>query len=309
MANVIVSARTALLPGGEPVEGLHVALYATSAPYDKLTSAFTDAAGEAALGDRAAGTYHVYITTGPGQTSESGNKLTVEVVDSSTHVFDVIINTTGLPSATDTNFCRCSGFIRDFFGRPAANAAIIFSEMAVPNLLYSTPGSSLITQEVLSINADKNGWFSVDLIRNATYSVTMTGYENAAWQVTVPDLASSSLPDILFPVPAGVYYYDTGSLITPTSAPAIALSVDETKELEITTLYLSGLVKASTSDVVFTSSDQNKLEVVLTDSGITLQAIAAGVVTVGVARREEKTTQTAISGAPGLWAALTVTVT
>ena len=309
MANGIVSTRTALLPGGVPVAGINIALYSVSAPYTKLTSAFTDVNGEAALGDRPIGSYHIYVTTNAGQVSESGNRVTVSVVDANTHVFDLLINTTALPTATDAQFCRCSGYILDMFGRALANAAIVFSEESLPNLLYASNRSKLVAPKVLSINADKNGWASVDLIKNATYRVTMTGYENASWDVVVPNLSSSSLPDVLFPVPAGVYYYDGAVLLTPTNAPTISIASGTTKELSITTQYLSGLLKNFAGDVVFTSSDKNKLDLVLTDTGITLQAIAPGVVTVGVARSEEETTQTAIYGAPSIWAPLSVTIT
>jgi hypothetical protein len=310
MANVKVSARTALLPGGAPVAGVNIALYATVAPYAKLTSAFTAANGEAALGDRPVGTYEIYVTTNAGQVSESGNRITVTVVDANPHVFDVIINTSALPTATDAKFCRCSGYVVDLFGRPVPYATVVFSESAIPNLLYSagTGTSRVVSPKLLTADADSAGWLSVDLLKNATYAVTFSGYENATWTITVPNLSSSSLPDVLFPVISGVYYSNSGVTLSPSSAPTLSMSVGQEKELVITTQYLSGLQISSTKDVSFTSSDENKLVVLLTDTSITLQAIAAGVVTVGVSRREEKETQASIFDAPSVWGTLSVTV-
>lgn len=310
MANVKVSTRTALLPGGVPVSGINIALYSTTAPYPKLTSAFTDVNGEAALGDRAVGTYEVYVTTNAGQVSESGNRVTVTVVDANPHTFDLLINTSALPTATDEKFCRCSGYVIDLFGRAVPYATLVFSEATIPNLLYSSGSgrSRVVAPKILTVNADKDGWVSVDLIRSATYAVTMTGYENASWTFTVPNLSSSSLPDVIFPVLAGVYYYDGASLLTPSTAPVLTMPNNTEKELTVLTQYLSGLQKASTADVVFTSSDENKLVVVLTDTSITLQAKGAGVVTIEATRREEKETQAAIFSAPAVWGTLSVTI-
>lgn len=310
MANVKVSTRTALLPGGVPVSGINIALYSTVAPYPKLTSAFTDVNGEAALGDRPVGTYEIYVTTNAGQVSESGNRITISVVDTNPHTFDVIINTSGLPVATDAKFCRCSGYIVDLFGRAIPYASLVFSESSIPNLLYSagTGRSRVVAPKLLTVDANKDGWVSVDLLRNATYAVTMTGYENASWTVTIPNLSSSSLPDVIFPVVAGVYYYDGAVLLTPTNAPTLSMANNAEKELTIITQFISGLQKASTADVNFTSSDENKLVVVLTDTSITLQAKAAGVVTIGVTRREEEETQAAIFDAPAVWGTLSVTI-
>lgn len=309
MAEVYVSMRTALLPGGEPVADVLVALYNGSGT--KLTTDTTDVDGMAYLGDRAEGEYTVYVTTPAGVTVVGGNRASITVVGAAPQVFDLLAVQDGLPVASDSRLCRCSGYFVDQHGRPRQGVKLLLTEGTLPQLLhYSSTGvSKAVVPYAAQLVADATGWMSVDLIRGATYSASMAGYSNAAWDVVVPDLPASSLPDVLFPVVSGIAYADNGQTLLPTSAPTLSMSVGEEKELSITTQYLSGLLEEGASKVLLTSSDVAVLTITLTSTGVLLQAIAAGTATVGVARSETEETQASAYPYPTPWGNLSVTVT
>lgn len=306
MANVLVCARTALLPAGAPVEGVYVALYTTNGT--KLTADFTGADGIVALGERAAGTYEVFLTTGAGQVSESGNRLSITVDAEATNLFDVIINTSGLPTSTNSSFCRCSGYLVDMFGRPLSGAVLVFSALELPTMLYNDGVPTVIASSPKTLHTDAQGYLAVDLVRGGKYTVVMTGFDNVSWAFDVPDQLSSSLPFVLFPLVEFVEYTVDGNVLVPRDAPTLSITLGEEKSVSVRTYFYSGIVKDEGSAVVFTPTPTEIVDLQLTQTGFNLQGTSAGTVVVEVARRETEEEQTRIFGAPALYPALTVTV-
>lgn len=309
MADVYVNARTGMLPGGANVADVSIALF--NAGGTKVTTDITDADGMAYLGDRAAGAYTLYVTAPAGVAVIGGNRAAITVVGTDPQIFDVLVTQAALPEATDTRFCNCSGFFVSQYGLPQPGVALLFSEGTLPQLLHyaATGYSHAVLPSSLQIVTDSTGWAAVTLIRGAVYSVVIPGYGNMTWDITVPNASAASLPDVLFPVVAGVTYKDGASTLMPANAPTISVAAGVEKELSITTQYLSGLLVAGSATLSLESSDEDVLTISLTSTGIVLQAIAAGTATVGVTRSETEETQATAYPYPDVWGSLTVTVT
>lgn len=100
------------------------------------------------------------------------------------------------PMATDPRLCRCSGYFRDITGAPQKNLDIHFIAEFNPLLLEE---AAIVTEEV-RIRTDETGYAQIDLIRYAMYNAFMeaTGSDQLRC-IAVPNLASTNLPDLLFP--------------------------------------------------------------------------------------------------------------
>ena len=167
--------------------------------------------------------------------------------------------------ASGSNLCRCSGYFTDPYGVPFKGLTIRFTEAetALPNLLYyAGPNRShLVVPRVRTIKTDSDGFASIDLLREKFYGIYMEGYENIAREVQVPDSASASLPDVIFPVVDGVEYtaVDVPGVIEGTvlnyNTPSLTLSVGEEAEFTIKTAYRSNLKLDGALDVLLSSSD------------------------------------------------------
>lgn len=305
MADVFVSVRAQV--GGDPIEGVSVGLYAAGV---RVTIESTGVDGLAFLGDRATGSYELYITAPVGGQVVGGSRQAVTVADADAHIFDTFVNLSSLPVATSAAFCRCSGFFVDSFGRPARGATLTFSESDFPQLLPlgGPTGSIGVRPGFLSAVTDSDGWVSVDLLRSAKYYVTMAGYENTSWEVSVPDLSFAPIPDVLFPTVVRLEYAQSGNTLLPTSAPTLAVATGEEVTLTLVTQYRSGARATGAVGISTSSSDANILEVSLTGDSIVVKGIAAGTATVEVTRSETQASNKAIPEGT-LQGTLTVTVT
>jgi len=289
-AQVYVNTRTATFPGGEALAGVTVSLHQLDGTL--LTTDVTDANGNVYLGDRAATTYEIRITAPNPSKITAGNRQQVVVIDSvDPLVFDVLVDVSALSPATDSRYCRCSGVFADAYGRAEAGVVIRFQESCLPNLLYdSVVGrSSGVLPAGATIVTDEDGFASVDLIRGATYLVTVAQYENTSWEVLVPTASAASLPDVIFPTIQRAEYRVGGALVLPVSSPSQSISAGGTSELAVTIVMLSGLELDNWTDLVtFTSSDETVVAVSMASDGesLLLTGVAAGVATVAVAVTE-----------------------
>jgi hypothetical protein len=303
MPNVYVAALTAQ---SAYVNNVFFAAYSG----DTLVASGTTA-GDAPLflGTLAAGVYKVLITPPAWCVVELGRQQSLTVSGSTDNIFDVLVTQVSLGVPTDDHLCRCAGAFVDSFGRPLAQVTLNFSEKTLPALLFYNSG---VTKAVLpagvTVHTDRYGKAVVDLLRGAVYSVVLTGYENLARDVTIPDLSAASLPDVLFPTVAGVTYAENG--VPLGASPSVSMLVGDTLTLTLASVYRSGLTAPGLVDVTMASADTDLLVISLTADSITLQAIAAGTTTVEVTRSEAQETKgVSIQPIPALYGTLSVTIT
>lgn len=318
MADVYVHCRSEIGGGGAALANVSVSLHLPNT-YASITSGLTDADGIVFLGDQAVAEYELHITPPSGATIASGNLQKVEVLDADPHVFDVVVNDTALAVATDAHLCRCSGYFIDPYGVPVRDLTLRFSEAetALPNLIYyaGQDRSHLLIPRVRTVKTDSDGFASIDLLREKFYGIYMEGYENISREIQIPDAASASLPDVIFPVVDGIEYtaVDVPDVITGTvlnyNTPTITLSVGQSAEFTVKTAHRSNLKLDGALDVLLTSSDTDVISITLTDSTLVVEALSAGTAEVEVARVEPGTgSGITIFPEPAIRGALGVTV-
>jgi len=244
-AQVYVSARTALHPAGSPIESVHVAIHETGG--DFLQEGTTDAAGQVYLGNRAADTYEIRITPPkPGKVLNFKNRQSIVVVDSDDPVvFDVVVDTTTAPVSGDAILCRCSGLFVDDSKVAARGVTLRFTPTDYsPNVLLDTGSdtSYAVVGTQVSVTTDKTGYAVIDLVRTQRYRVQVSTYPNMSWDVLIPDLSSSSLPDVIFPKPQTVEYRDLdGVLLEPVASPVVLVTQGSYTYLNVEVIHRSGL--------------------------------------------------------------------
>lgn len=240
---VYVNARSAVHPGGDTVSGLKVHLY--SAAGALLTTDTTDADGNAFMGERDADEYEIRISTAWPHNAISGTRKKITVTESDDpQYFDILVETLGLPQAEDSMLCRCSGVFLGPDGRPTPRTLISFTPHQIPHVLAHPDGDQpdrAIFSHTLTVETSSTGYASIDLIRGQLYKVSARPWDALSWVVQVPDLPSSSLPEVIFPVPEKVEYRADDELLLPVDAPTITINQGGYAYLAITTVYRSGL--------------------------------------------------------------------
>tara|TARA_B100000131_G_scaffold221323_1_gene212916 strand:+ start:93260 stop:94225 length:966 start_codon:yes stop_codon:yes gene_type:complete len=294
MAEVYVKCRTALLPAGDPVGDVYVSLHHLN-DYAPLASGTTDAEGSVFLGDRAPGPYEIHITTNLRTRIVDGGLQKITVVNedlnadgnNDPNIFDVLIDTTELPQATDAAFCRCSGNFLDAYGKAVDELTIRFSEgpEELPNLVYyqnqNTAHAVIPSQRV--IRTDENGFASIDLMRGEQYTVYMEGYENISRTIIVPDAASAPLPDVIFQYPESIEYKRDGVLLN-LNTPTITLNIGQEATLELATIFRSGLRLDGIVDIKLSIPEQDIISGSQADNSLVITALSQGSVTLEVTR-------------------------
>jgi len=286
MPNIYANTRTVLHPGGVAISGVTVVLYTEAGAL--ITSAVSDANGDAFLGDRAADTYEIRITApAPGVVTDGPVQLIVVAAAPDPQYFNVLIETTALPVATDVNFCRCSGYFKDLFGTAVPDLAVTFYEDESPTLMRyaATETTHALIPTRRTVTTDSTGYAVIDLMRGQRYGVTIGGMEDIARVITVPDLTSAPLPDVIFPVVDRVEFHDGVATLLPVAAPTDTIAAGVSAEYTVTTFFRSGLSIAGLADVGLESSDTAVLALAITDATtITLTGVVAGNATLQVTR-------------------------
>jgi len=321
MPDVQVHCRTAPFgtPGSTPLDGVVVSLHPNGggpALATGTTGLAPNDPGSVFLGVFAAGVYEVHVTPPLGAaTVQEGNlhSITVDAV-MDPQVFDVLVDVSALPVATDDHFCRCSGTFMDSHGRPVDQLSIHFSENTIPELAYyagpNTANAIIPKTQVIRTNA--SGHAVVDLLRGATYQVYMEGFENLSRTIEVPNLAATSLPDVIFPTVDGVEYTFNGGLL-PVNNPVLNLGVGQQAVLSLETVHRSGLRVEGLVAVSLTSNDVGGtiIDLSYTDnSTITVTTVGVGTALLQVARvAPDEEMGISISPEPALRGTLSVIVT
>jgi hypothetical protein len=123
-----------------------------------------------------------------------------------------------------------------------------------------------------------NKEITLDLLRNFEYSATIftEHYSPINTKFVVPDLPEANLSDVIFPVPVNAIF----------SPMELELNVGETTEIKIKTVYRSGTILESISDIKFEIDNPNVIEIVssLYDS-IVVKAKSAGTAKISTLRK------------------------
>jgi len=295
MPDVYVHCTTAPFgsPGAAPLDGAVVVLrQGVNIMGQGVTGAGGNPSGSVFLGTQGAGTYEAYVTPPLGAAVvQEGNLHSLEVdAILDPQVFDVLVDVSGFPVATDAHFCRCSGAFMDSFGVPVNQLSVHFSEETIPELAYyaGTNTANAVIPKTRVVRTNSDGYAVIDLLQGATYQVYMEGFENLSRTIKIPSLTASSLPDVIFPVTDGVEYTINGGLL-PVNNPVLNLVTGQQAALTLETVHRSGLRVVGLVAVTLTSDDVggNIINVSYTEensSTLTITAVAAGNALLQVAR-------------------------
>jgi hypothetical protein len=180
------------------------------------------------------------------------------------------------PIAVNPAMCRCWGFFIDGAGLPIPNLYLRLSPQQNPAAVYAMPVGH--AQSPIELITDSAGYFEVDLVRGALFSVTLAGYIDASVDIEVPAQASFNMIGMLFPAPEAVTYVPPGPL---------ALGVDATASVVPTVLMSDGRSLLMDGDpptasdfIDFSSSDETIMLVEGAGGQLTLTGVAPGAATI-----------------------------
>ena len=272
MSDVLIAASDA--GTGDPLDGVLVRVYSGST----LVTSGTTGDGANEDGERqfnlSAGSYTMRLSmSGNGYSVASPQSFTVTGTPAD-DVFDIEVEVTTRPVATDANYCRCSGFVVDPNGAVVANYNVALILQDEPVLL----GNDLVSGRRVQVTTNSLGYAVVDLIRDAVYRVEMDGYVGNEVYTRIPSLSSANLPDVLYQTVASVEF-DPASL---------TVGVGETEDVEVTIRYRSGLaLDLSEFDgdlpVSFSIADGDA-SIAIVDDVLQITGVTAGTDTVSVDR-------------------------
>ena len=162
---------------------------------------------------------------------------------SGTNWFRIPGQTFTMPTSPDTRLCRASGFFRDGAGRPYANVEIFFIAQFRPAIV---DGRAIIGERIF-LRTDSAGYAQVDLFRNGQYRATLQSLEDFTKVVVVPDRASVSIVDLLFPVVTKIDW--------DPSAVSVAVGEDQELYTTVTASDFRVLTGTALEDVAYEIED------------------------------------------------------
>lgn len=240
-------------------------------------SGYTDVAGRVFLGDQPAGTYSMRVHGPQPLTAHAGNTFSAVVPDQAAPVlFTVLVASPTLPQSADPGRCLCTGYFEDLDGSPSGDLTARITIHCGDSVRDVSSVLLGLNRAPVDVVADKDGRMSVSLLRGRTYSVAL-GTQLGSWYIHVPDAPSADLMSIIFPVVAGIVWFD-GAAELSRAAPALALAVAEVKELTYKILLTSGVLL--TDSRVYLSEDvPDVADLALEGTAVEFTGLAAGVVT------------------------------
>jgi len=180
------------------------------------------------------------------------------------------------PIAVNPVMCRCWGFFIDGAGRPIPNLYLRLIPQQNPSAVYTTAVGH--AQSPIELVTDSVGYFEVDLVRGALFSVTLAGYIDASVDIDVPAQASFNMIGMLFPAPEAVTYVPPGPLAlvvaTTTSVVPTVLMSDGRS------LLLDSEPPTAAAFIDFSSSDETIMLVEEEDGQLTVTGVAPGAATI-----------------------------
>lgn len=199
------------------------------------------------------------------------------VVPPASNIFDFSGTLVGtLPVATDPRVCRCTGRFMNYSNRPIANTVFrVFADQSQPG--FEVPlvvDGNLVASQAMDFKTDDDGYVTVDLLRGGQYRVMFPSQEEKIWCIDVPDRSSVNLIDLIFPYPVSLSW-------DPSVAPgdAVTVTVGQMLEVPFSVIFSNYLTisKGIQQWLTFTNSDDTKMSVAVSDSGmVIITGVAAG---------------------------------
>lgn len=220
-----------------------------------------------------------------------------------TNYFQVQGQTHTLPTAVDPRLCRCSGYFVDMSGRPLKNLDVHFTpfcyneDQSDLNPLI-VDGRGVVGDKVIT-RTDADGYLEIDLYRSAEVSALVQGFSHSRRVIRVPDAASASLLDLLFPVVSEIDFGTDPLALTEGSYADVVLTIKSSD---------GQILDPLDGDVVFTSSDVSVATIQLQADG-TLRVMGVGAGSTTIVAKRSDTSIVTFPGQPVAYTPLGVTVT
>jgi CBS domain-containing protein len=198
--------------------------------------------------------------------------------------FIILVDDFAVPAAADPNKCRVFGFLVDVAGAPLRNSEIHVHNKYIPQIVTDPGAEKAVLGQKVIFKTDTNGFVEFDLFRNAEVAIMIPSQnpspfietnneDKPLFNVTIPDVASVALENLLFPVADSVEFLGTSPLV---------VAIDATVTEKVKILLTNTFVVEDTTGVLFKSSDDTLVTVAKAgedvdgDQTITLTRLAAG---------------------------------
>jgi hypothetical protein len=173
------------------------------------------------------------------------------------------------PISADARLCRASGYFRDISGAAHAWVDVMFLGAFDPIILED----AAVVSERRCIRSGRDGYACIDLIRGANYRATIQGFEDVQRTISVPDLPSCNLPDLLFPVVESISFTPNAPYTVTIGTPLVLVPT----VVDSAGVPLRGI---ASGDVKWSSSDEAILSVSnLSDTELELRGVSPGTAT------------------------------
>jgi len=264
-------------PDNTPCAVVNISVYSTTGVL--YTRQVTDAAGKAEFLLESGYSYQLRFFK---SSTYIKNPQIIEVLETSSNIFDVTAENLAVPVSSDPHMCMCSGRFYKSDGSPYRHLHMEIYPQFNPLLVE---GNALMPG-VVRVATDSNGFASVQLLRHGIYDVVLptllASAKNSPHEgglerkVIVPDLQSCNLPDLLFPVFKSVLFWDVNLPTQPVTEVTLAQGAE--LDLNVELLTTSGLVveDPSLQDIRWSSSNNAILGVTTKHDRLTLRGISVG---------------------------------
>lgn len=207
----------------DPIETLYVRIFTSDDPPVFIAEAYTDSDGEVHFeldGDVEPVEYEVrYSKSGIPQSYRY-----INVESEVTNTFDFSVDTHQISSATDPKMCRINGRLITGNSQPCANSAVYFNSGAAHDRLVFTDATIGYDARVYT---DDNGYFTVDLLRNAEIYVRHPADPYIDEKPCfVADASSMLLSDLIAPYATEVLLPSGAVFTFTTNEPDVTVPVD-----------------------------------------------------------------------------------
>jgi hypothetical protein len=220
-----------------------------------------------------------------------------------TNDFDVKGETFAMPVAIDARLCRASGFFKDATGRPLPGLDISLINDFKPAIVdgYGVLGSKV------QIRTDDDGYVEVDLYRGGEYRAMVQSLQAAEEDTTgaivfdrelvVPDQASVSIIDLLFPV------------VDEVTWSPVSLAVGESVDLIPVVIGSDARTLEGTAceDVLYEMADTDVATVSALADRLVITGVSSGSTELMATRRDQTVVFIPDAGITGSPLAITVT--
>jgi hypothetical protein len=202
--------------------------------------------------------------------------------------FIITIQDFVVPASSDPNRCRLYGFLVDTTGAPLRNFPLEIKNRSRPHVVTDSEVERAVGGYSVTYLTNQDGYVEFDLIRNGTYDVFFPSESpnpfktntQPYFEIMIPDLASMSLIDLLYPVPESLEFV----VVSP-----IVLAIGADLDLDVVLINTDTKTAKNLNEVEILSSDEAIVVVsIVGNKTIHLHRTAAGSVFITAQIRQDK---------------------